>query len=221
MRKFTIQKDPPVELLHLTTLTSEQIKTHWCGHLQGYVDKLNFLLETQEECKKRETIRDFFEGERSEDKIYNNSAQVWNHLFYFDSLTSQLPTAPRPVMGNFRKAVVEQFGDIRTFREEFESEANEMFGSGWIFLSKNREGLVISSHKNANNVFELSKSYTPLLCYDLWEHAYYIDYRNDRGSYIENMWEVINWNKVEERYNNDCSEYNFTKHFKIDEVQSS
>ena len=130
----------------------------------------------------------------AEGGIFNNAAQTWNHTFFFESLTP-LQT---PVPAELAEALSKDFGTIEKFQEQFTQAATGLFGSGWTWLVKDNQGkLSVASEQNAGN--PLRKGLTPLLVIDVWEHAYYIDYRNRRAAYIAAFWELVDWNKVLER----------------------
>ncbi len=125
-------------------------------------------------------------------KVFNNAAQIWNHTFYWNSMT---PDAGQPSQ-NVADAINKKFGSMEDFNKQFAEVAMGQFGSGWAWLVKNSSGDVdIVPSANAEN--PLAKDLTPLLVCDVWEHAYYIDYRNDRGKYVESFLKVINWDFVE------------------------
>ena len=135
--------------------------------------------------------------------VFNNAAQIWNHTFYFEALTSgsNMPNhPPEPGTSPLYDAQCAKWGDGMGFVAEFNKAALANFGSGWTWLVKRTDGsLDIISTPNAETPLT-DDSVTPLLTCDVWEHAYYIDYRNARAKYLENFWHVVNWAKVEERY---------------------
>lgn len=130
--------------------------------------------------------------------VFNNAAQIWNHTFYFEALTPvTLPTLSE----GFVSRIVDKWGSIEGFQTAFNDVALKTFGSGWAWLVRRADGtLDIISTSNAETPLT-DDSVTPLLTCDVWEHAYYIDYRNARAKYLENFWHVVNWALVEERYN--------------------
>ncbi len=130
--------------------------------------------------------------------IFNNAAQIWNHTFYFDSLApATIPTLSE----SFLTKIVQKWGNMESFQIEFNKVALATFGSGWAWLVKNPDGtLEIISTSNAATPLT-NNELVPLMTCDVWEHAYYIDYRNARAKYLENFWNIVNWSKVEERYN--------------------
>ena len=171
-------------------MSKETLEYHYGKHLQTYIDNLNKLIAgTPYEEKTLEQILLEAEG-----PMFNNAAQTWNHTFFFESLTP--PQTPVPA--ELAEALAKDFGTIEKFQEQFTQAATGLFGSGWTWLVKDNQGkLSVASEQNAGN--PLRKGLTPLLVIDVWEHAYYIDYRNRRAAYIAAFWELVNWNKVLER----------------------
>ncbi len=170
-------------------VSSETLSFHYNNHPHGYVNTLNDMIAgTNLEGKSLEEI---MIAEPS-GKVFNNAAQIWNHTFYWNSMT---PDAGQPSQ-NVADAINKKFGSMEDFNKQFAEVAMGQFGSGWAWLVKNSSGDVdIVPSANAEN--PLAKDLTPLLVCDVWEHAYYIDYRNDRGKYVESFLKVINWDFVE------------------------
>ena len=130
----------------------------------------------------------------SKGAIFNNAAQVWNHTFYFEQFGSYTP-----INGQLAKQIVRQWGTIEKFKEEFVAAGVSQFGSGWVWLACDKDGeLSILTESNAGN--PLTKGYIPLLTFDVWEHAYYIDYRNLRADYLNALWKILDWRIIEDRY---------------------
>ena len=174
-------------------ISQETLEFHSGKHHQTYVDNLNNLVNDTEyqNMSLEEIIRSASGG------TFNNAAQVWNHTFYFDSLA---PVAHHIPSKEFHDAIVKQWGNIETFIIEFNKVALTTFGSGWAWLVRDADGnLEIVSTSNAATPISNS-DITPLLTCDVWEHAYYIDYRNARAKYLDNFWKVVNWKKVSERF---------------------
>jgi len=173
-------------------ISEETIDFHYGKHHQAYVDKLNGLIPgTQFEDAGLEAIIKNADG-----GIFNNGAQVWNHSFYFSSFS---PDGRREPSGELSDAINGTFGSFEKFREEFNNKAATLFGSGWAWLVKNKDGkLSIVQKSNAGN--PLRDGLTPLLTCDVWEHAYYIDYRNKRPDYLKSFWEIIDWDIIASRY---------------------
>jgi len=175
-------------------ISRETLEYHYGKHHQTYVDNLNKMIvgTESESLSLEEIIRTTPKG-----AIFNNAAQIWNHTFYFDSLASSaIPTLSEA----FLSQIVEKWGNIESFQVAFNDVALKTFGSGWAWLVKKSDGtLDIISTSNAETPLT-DTSVTPLLTCDVWEHAYYIDYRNARAKYLENFWHVVNWAKVKKRY---------------------
>lgn len=173
-------------------ISEETIEFHYGKHHQAYVNNLNGLVSgTEFENSDLETIIMKAEG-----AVFNNAAQIWNHTFYFESFSKdgrKLPTGP------LAEEINRSFGSFDTFRELFTRAAATLFGSGWAWLAKNNDGtLQILQESNAGN--PMRKGLKPLLTCDVWEHAYYIDYRNRRPDYIKSFWEIVDWDFINTRY---------------------
>lgn len=169
-------------------ISKETIEFHYGKHHQAYVDNLNKLIAGTEfeDMELEEIIM------KSGGGIFNNAAQVFNHTFYWNCLA---PNGGGKPAGKLAEAIDEAFGSFEKFKELFSAKAVGTFGSGWAWLVKNQEGaLEIVSTGNADN--PLTKGQTPLLTCDVWEHAYYIDYRNARAKYVEAFWNLLNWDFV-------------------------
>jgi Fe-Mn family superoxide dismutase len=132
---------------------------------------------------------------RADGGIFNNGAQVFNHTFYFEALA---PNAGGEPSGELAKKINEKYGSFASFKDEFTGIAKTFFGSGWVWLIKDAEGKFdIIATSNAGN--PLRDDFTPIMCIDVWEHAYYLDVQNVRPNYIDNFWKLINWTVVEAR----------------------
>jgi Fe-Mn family superoxide dismutase len=169
-------------------ISKETIEFHYGKHHQAYVDNLNKLIAGTEfeDMELEEIIM------KSGGGIFNNAAQVFNHTFYWNCLA---PNGGGKPEGKLAEAIDEAFGSFEKFKELFSAKAVGTFGSGWAWLVKNQDGaLEIVSTGNADN--PLTKGQTPLLTCDVWEHAYYIDYRNARAKYVEAFWNLLNWDFV-------------------------
>jgi Fe-Mn family superoxide dismutase len=173
-------------------ISEETLDFHYGKHHQAYVTNLNGLIPgTEFENADLETII-----KKAEGGIFNNGAQVWNHTFYFEAFSKQGRKEPA---GDLSEAINKSFGSFESFREQFNKAAATLFGSGWAWLAKNNEGsLQIIQESNAGN--PLRKGLKPLFTCDVWEHAYYIDYRNRRPDYIKNFWEILDWDIVASRF---------------------
>ena len=171
-------------------ISEDTMKFHYGKHLQAYTDNLNKLIKgTEFEDKSLEEIVRTANG-----AIYNNAAQVWNHTFFFETLS---PTA-KPISGTLKAKLIATYGSIDNFKNQLMAKATGLFGSGWIWLTYNeRNQLNIEAMTNAGN--PLQKNMTPLMTIDVWEHAYYLDYQNRRADFCEAVWELTNWQLVEQR----------------------
>lgn len=170
-------------------ISAETISFHYGKHHQTYVTKLNELTPgTEFEGKSLEEI-----VKTSSGGVFNNAAQVWNHTFYWNCLSPNGGGAPS---GKVADAINQAFGSFEKFKEEFTSSAINNFGSGWTWLVQKDDGSVaIVNTSNAATPLT-DASTTPLLTADVWEHAYYIDYRNARPKYMEAFWALVNWDFV-------------------------
>lgn len=169
-------------------ISKETLEYHYGKHHQAYVNNLNKLVPgTKFDGKSLEEIILSSDG-----GIFNNAAQVWNHTFYWHSLTPDNQGEPS---GALADAINAAFGSFEKFKEKFTVTAMTTFGSGWAWLVKKEDGhLDVVSTSNAGN--PMTDNLTPLMTCDVWEHAYYIDTRNDRGAYLKNFWELVNWDFV-------------------------
>jgi Fe-Mn family superoxide dismutase len=173
-------------------ISPETIEYHYGKHHKAYVDNLNKLIPGTE-----------FEGMQLEDivkkasgGIFNNAAQLWNHSFYWNCLSPKGGSEPT---GEIADAITKSFGSFEKFKEQFTVAAVTLFGSGWAWLVKNTDdSLSIEATSNAGTPLKEGKK-TLLTC-DVWEHAYYIDYRNTRAKYIEAFWNLVNWKFAEENF---------------------
>ena len=176
----------------LEPVISEQtIDFHYGKHLQNYVNTLNTLIQGTE-----------FEGKSVEDivkaapdgPIFNNAGQTLNHIIYF--LQFKSPVKGNEPTGKIAEALVRDFGSVENFKKEFTQAAATLFGSGWAWLSQDKNGkLVITKEANAGN--PLRHGNNPLLGIDVWEHAYYLDYQNRRVDHLAALWDIIDWKVVE------------------------
>ena len=165
-------------------ISAETLEYHHGKHHQTYVNKLNELVAgTDNESKSLEEII------RSSDGVlFNQAAQVWNHTFYWHSMS---PNGGGDPSGELAEAIKAKWGSVDKFRDEFNATAAANFGSGWTWLVKNGNELEIVNTDDAATPITDNK--TPLLTVDVWEHAYYIDYRNARPEYLKHFWEIVNW----------------------------
>ncbi len=173
-------------------ISAETLDFHYGKHHATYVTNLNKLIPGTEfaNMSLEDIIRNASGG------IFNNAAQVWNHTFYWHSLSPQGGGQPEGALG---AAITSTFGPFANFKEQFSNSAATNFGSGWTWLVKTPDGqLEIMNTSNADN--PLTQGKTALLTIDVWEHAYYIDYRNARPKYIEALWDLVNWNYAAQQF---------------------
>ncbi|MGE5380551.1 MAG: superoxide dismutase [Methylocystaceae bacterium] len=172
----------------LPVISPETIEYHYGKHHQAYVNNLNKLVAGTEfaDMDLESIIK------KSSGSIFNNAAQIFNHNFYWKCLN---PNGGGEPTGKLADSINQNFGSFAAFKEKFTATAIAAFGSGWTWLVKNTDGsLGIESTSNAAT--PITEEKTPLLTCDVWEHAYYIDYRNARPMYIEKFWDIINWDFV-------------------------
>ncbi len=165
-------------------ISKETLDYHYGKHHQAYVTNLNKLVKDSD--FENATLEEIMS--KSDGGIFNNAAQIWNHTFYWNSLT---PGGSEP-QGDLKAAIEKQFGSQDAFKEQFTTASLTLFGSGWTWLVQNTDGsLEIVQTTNAGN--PLTTGQTPLFTCDVWEHAYYVDTRNARPKYLENFWALVNW----------------------------
>ena len=174
-------------------ISQETIDYHYGKHLQTYVNNLNALVpDTPFEGKSVEEIV----AVAPDGAIFNNAGQVLNHTLYFLQFT---PNPERLVPeGKLAEAIKRDFGNFENFKDEMTKAASTLFGSGWAWLAMNRDGKLIIV-KEANGSNPLRQGMKPLLGFDVWEHAYYLDYQNRRTDHLANLWKIIDWQVVENR----------------------
>ncbi|GHT51126.1 superoxide dismutase [Fe] [Bacteroidia bacterium] len=173
-------------------ISRQTIELHHGKHLQTYVNNLNNLVQdTKFKNADIETI-----VKESEGGIFNNAGQLLNHNLYFTQFS---PNGGGTPSGKLAIAIDAAWGSFDNFKKEFETAGTGLFGSGWVWLAKDKAGkLSISKEQNAGN--PLTKGLTPLLGFDLWEHAYYLDYQNRRADHLKELWKIVDWKVVERRY---------------------
>lgn len=173
-------------------ISAETIEYHYGKHHQAYVTNLNNLIKgTEFEAMSLEDII-----MKSSAGVFNNAAQVWNHTFYWNCLSPNGGGAPT---GALSDAINTKWGSFDAFKEAFSKAAVGTFGSGWAWLVKGKDGaLDIVSTSNAAT--PMTNGQTALMTCDVWEHAYYVDYRNARPKYVEGFWNLVNWNFVSKNY---------------------
>ena len=173
-------------------ISKTTIELHYGKHHQAYIDNLNKLIVgTEFENADLETI-----VKKSDGAIFNNAGQALNHNIYFTSFKANGGGDPQGKLG---EAIVAQFGSFDKFKEEFNAAGVAQFGSGWVWLAKDASGkLYIEKESNAGN--PITKDLTPILGFDVWEHAYYLDYQNRRADHLKEVWKIIDWEVVSARY---------------------
>jgi len=185
----------PYALDALEPLISQRtLEFHYGKHHQAYVNNLNNLIEgtSFENADLVDIIL------KSDGGIFNNAAQVFNHTFYFMALKPRGGGKPR---NGLQKALVYTFGSFENFKDEFSKAGATLFGSGWVWLVADADKK-LSIVKTSNAANPICDNLTPLMTLDVWEHAYYLDTQNARPKYIENFWELIDWELIESRFEN-------------------
>lgn len=173
-------------------ISKQTIEYHHGKHLLAYVNNLNkLIIGTDFEGKSLEYIVANSEGD-----IFNNAGQVLNHNLYFAQFSPEGADKPE---GKLMHAIEKEWGDFETFKKEFEKSGVSLFGSGWVWLAKDKDGkLLIVQEPNGSN--PVAKGLTPLLGFDVWEHSYYLDYHNRRADHLSALWQIVDWKTVGERY---------------------
>lgn len=190
--KFELQPLPYALNALEPFMSARTLEYHWGKHLATYITNLNNLKEGTEFVDKplKEIIR-YAEG-----PLYNNAAQTFNHQFFFNALSASPKKRPE---GTLLVAIKARWGSFEGFVEEFNKQTVGVFGSGWGWLSVNAEGaLEITGEGAAGN--PLKRGAKPILCIDVWEHAYYLDYQNRRPDFVKGVWDIIDWAVVEKRF---------------------
>jgi len=192
-QKFELMSLPYAVNALEPVISQQTISFHHGKHLQAYVNNLNALLPDSgfENLSLVEIVR------KAEGGIFNNAGQILNHELYFGQFRS--PKADNQPAGRIADAIVRDFGSFDAFKEEFQKKGGSLFGSGWVWLSADADGkLLISQEPNAANPAQ--RGLTPLLTFDVWEHAYYLDYQNRRPDHLAALWSIIDWQVIENRY---------------------
>ena len=192
MGKFELMALPYAQDALEPVISKETIAFHHGKHLAGYVNNLNGLLEESPLAglPLEEIVL------KAEGGMLNNAGQILNHNLYFGQFAA--PKADNKPVGNLAEAINRDFGSFEAFKEEFQKKGATLFGSGWVWLSADKNGkLVITQEPNAAN--PIQKGLKPLLTFDVWEHAYYLDYQNRRPDHLTALWQIINWEVVESR----------------------
>lgn len=171
-------------------MSADTLNYHYGKHLQTYLDNVNRMIEGTPfaDMKLKDMIT------KAQGALYNNAAQAFNHIIFFKQLTPT-PTTISPLL---TQALVARFGSVDAFKSEFSNAAAALFGSGWVWLALDANNVLqIVPEPNAGN--PITRDMRPLMCIDVWEHAYYLDYQNRRGDYIKNFWNLVNWDYIEKR----------------------
>jgi len=182
---FTLPELPYSKDALAPHISAETLDFHYGKHHQAYVNNLNTFAKDDASLngKSYEDLVRTASG-----KVFNNAAQVWNHTFYWQSMKPQGGGEPT---GAIKAAIDKSFGGFSAFKEKFSASATGHFGSGWAWLVKTESGLEIVDTHDAG--CPLTQNKKPILTCDVWEHAYYIDYRNARAKYVEAWWNLVNW----------------------------
>lgn len=177
------------------TISQRTVDFHYGKHEKTYIENLNKLIaNTEYEDMELEDIIRSAEG-----PLFNNASQAWNHIFYFFTFA---PEGAKEPTGTLRRAIDLQFGSFEAFKKDFVDAGTKIFGSGWVWLASDENGkLLILQKQNAGN--PLTDGLIPLLTFDVWEHAYYLDYQNRRAEALERLWDVVDWDVVASRYDID------------------
>lgn len=183
----------PYSVDSLSPVISRQtVICHYCKHLGTYINNLNHLINDSgyESMPLDEIIR------VSEGQLFNNAAQVWNHLFYFHQF---MPNPSHHPKGILAEQILSQYDSVDELKNKIVDAGLKLFGSGWVWLSSDEEGMLfITQSSDAGN--PIKSGLNPVLTIDVWEHAYYLDYQNRRGDYLTSIWDIIDWDIIESRY---------------------
>ena len=192
MKKFELMALPYAQDALEPVISKETIAFHHGKHLAGYVNNLNGLLEGSPLAglSLEEIVL------KSEGGMLNNAGQILNHNLYFGQFCA--PKADNKPVVKVAEAIARDFGSFEAFKEEFQKKGATLFGSGWVWLSADKDGkLVITQEANAAN--PVQKGLKPLLTFDVWEHAYYLDYQNRRPDHLAALWQIVDWQVIESR----------------------
>lgn len=193
MKKFELMALPYSENALEPVISKETIGFHHGKHLLTYVNNLNGLLEGSPlaDLPLEEIVL------KSEGGMLNNAGQILNHEMYFAQFAA--PKEDNAPVGKVAESIVRDFGSFEAFKDEFQKKGATLFGSGWVWLSADKDGkLVITQETNAAN--PIQRGLKPLLTFDVWEHAYYLDYQNRRPDHLTALWKIIDWEVIEKRY---------------------
>lgn len=188
--KHLLPKLPYAQDALAPAMSADTLNYHYGKHLQTYLDNVNRMIEGTPfaDMKLKDMIT------KAQGALYNNAAQAFNHIIFFKQLTPT-PTTISPLL---TQALVARFGSVDAFKSEFSNAATTLFGSGWVWLALDANNVLqIVPEPNAGN--PITRNMRHLMCIDVWEHAYYLDYQNRRGDYIKNFWNLVNWDYIEKR----------------------
>lgn len=193
MGKFELMALPYAMDALEPVISKQTLEFHHGKHLAGYVNNLNGLLPGSgfEEATLEDIVC------KAQGGMLNNAGQILNHNLYFGQFTGE-PTKSAPT-GPLADAIERDFGSFEAFKEAFQKAGATLFGSGWVWLSSDKDGkLLITQETNAAN--PVQKGLKPLMTFDVWEHAYYLDYQNRRPDHLAALWQIVDWNVIEKRY---------------------
>ena len=203
MGKFELMALPYAPEALEPVISKETIAFHHGKHLAAYVNNLNGLASPPNPSPKGEGSLGELEILKelvlhSEGAVFNNAGQILNHEMYFMQFKPAGEAAQEPE-GALAAQIEKQWGSVEAFKEEFQKKGATLFGSGWVWLSADKDGkLVITQETNAAN--PIQKGLKPLLTFDVWEHAYYLDYQNRRPDHLAALWQIVDWEVIEKRY---------------------
>ena len=195
MGKFELMALPYAMDALEPVISKQTLEFHHGKHLAGYVNNLNVLLEGSPLAglPLEEIVL------KAEGGLLNNAGQILNHNLYFGQFSA--PKADNAPTGKLAEVIVRDFGSFEAYKEAFQKGGATLFGSGWVWLSADKDGkMVITQEANAAN--PVQKGLKPLLTFDVWEHAYYLDYQNRRPDHLAALWQIIDWEIIEQRYQN-------------------
>jgi len=204
MKKYELMALPYAPEALEPVISAQTLSFHHGKHLQAYVDNLNKLASPPAPSPKSEESLGELEALKelvlhSEGAVFNNAGQILNHNLYFTQFKPASEAVHGPE-GALAAQIERQWGSVEAFKAEFEAKGVGLFGSGWVWLSANTDGsLVITQEANAAN--PIQKGLRPLLTFDVWEHAYYLDYQNRRAAHLAALWQIVDWSVVEKRWN--------------------
>lgn len=201
MSKFELMRLPYASDALEPVISKETIGFHHGKHLAAYVNNLNTLASPpcpspkgEGSCEELEVLKELVL--HSEGAVLNNAGQILNHNMYFEQFCGK-PQRVAPT-GKLLEAINREFESFEAFKEEFQKKGTTLFGSGWVWLSADKDGkLVITQEANAAN--PIQRGLRPLLTFDVWEHAYYLDYQNRRPDHLAALWQIIDWEVIEGR----------------------